>query len=530
MIHQFRTALFGATAAAFLIAGLAMAPSQAPGQGAASETRVFVHANGSAHKRALIAIADKGMRHEFSSPGNDLSFSATLTRGQVRAMERLGASIEAVPQVHPLNLPRQYGALRRRGAPAGKPGAVCGNDICEGGEKKSCPADCTTTEDPPPPPEDRACAPQDQREYQTLLLSGVAAGASAGQGVKILVIDTGVNTSHPDLEVSWCRNTTTSRIKNNCKDDIGHGTHTSGSAAANGGADGLGLYGAAPGAELGVAKICGKQLCFMDDMIRAIEYGSANFGPDVISLSFGGPDSTTFHNAVTAAVGAGALFVASSGNDGPAEGSIAYPAAYPEVMAVGILDATRIANRMSSRGNVAFAGGGFVVESTSKSGCYEVMSGTSMSAPSVAGFAAAHWQGSPAATWTYLVNTLADDVDNSAITEYADGTTAGMDVVTGHGLPRTIDGTNGGAAASVTVGTPSGGAYPIAVTGPADSVYRIGIGSPDGSWTYGEFTTDANGDGTLTLSPWPDAGGWIATVDFGGDGTFDAAYDTFTQD
>ncbi|MEE8517238.1 MAG: S8 family serine peptidase [Alphaproteobacteria bacterium] len=554
MIHRFRTGLVGAAAAAFLIAGWVMAPSQAPGQGAAAETRVFVHANDNGHKRALIAIANQGMRHQFSSPGNELSFSATLTRGQVQAMKRLGATIEAVPQVYPQNLPRQYGALKGRGAPAGKPGAVCGDNICDGGEKKSCPADCTAGdgEEEPPPPTERACAPQDQREYQTLLLSGATAGPSAGADdgtgvpVRILVIDTGVNRNHPDLDVTWCKDTTSPRIKNNCKDDIGHGTHTAGSAAAYGGDDGLGLFGAAPGATLGVAKICGKMFCFMDDLIRAIEVGSADFDPHVISLSFGGPDSTTFHNAVQDAVSAGALFVSSAGNDGPGNNSISYPAIYPEVVAVGILDANRIANRMSGRGvddgndttisagEVELAGGGFVIESTSKSGCYEVMSGTSMSAPSVAGFAAANWQGNQSATRAFLVAALtADDVDNSAITEYADGTTSGYDVVTGYGLPRTGAGIDGvdlvGVTVAVTATPQNNGTVGFLVTGPAGSIYRIGIGSPDGSWTYGEFTTTANGDSGLTLTPWNDPGGWLVTVDFGDGATgFEAASDSFT--
>lgn len=528
MIHCFRTGLFGAAVAALLVAVWIAAPSEAPGQGAGAESRVFVHANGNAHERALIAIAGQGMRHEFESPGNELSFSATLTRGQIQAMERLGATIEAVPQVYPQNLARQYGALKGRGTPAAKPGTSCGNGICEAGENANkCPADCAgdggTT--------DRACAPQDQREYQTLLLSGTTANGGDDDGtgvpVRILVIDTGVNRNHPDLDVTWCKDTTSTRLKNNCKDDIGHGTHTAGSAAAYGGADGLGLYGTAPGATLGVAKICGKMFCFMDDLIRAIEVGSAEFDPHVISLSFGGPDSDTFRNAVQAAVAGGALFVASAGNDGPANNTISYPAAYPEVVAVGILDANRIANRMSSRGNVELAGGGFVVESTSVSGCYEVMSGTSMSAPSVAGFAAANWQGSQSATRAYLVNMLAEDVDNSAITEYGDGTTAGYDVVTGYGLPRS-GAFIGGNDASVKALPQTDGTVDFDVTGPINAVYRIGIGSPDGGWTYGEFTTDANGDDRLTLNPWNDAGGWLVNVDFGGVGTFDAAYDTFT--
>ena len=563
MLERIKPIFFTALLAGLLLTGSAADSPMAQGPDRAqaptgAKSRVFVHADDAAHKRALIAIADRGLRHQFVSPGNELTFSAELTAGQIRALERLGASIEAVPLATPMTRQRRFGALRKIVTPAAKP--YCGDGICQRKENSNiCSADCGESSDPPPPEEEeaRVCLPQDQREYQTLLLSGASAGRSAGLGIRLLIIDTGVNKEHPDLDVNWCKNTTTSRIKNNCKDDIGHGTHTAGSATAYGGIDGLGLFGAAPGAILGVAKICGKMLCFMDDLIRAIEVGSTDFRPDVISLSFGGPDSPTLHNAVIDAVTGdasalppydGALFVASAGNDGPADDSISYPAAYPEVVAVGILDANRIANRMSGRGvnddnddtvisdrEVELAGGGFVIESTSMDGCYEIMSGTSMSAPSVAGFAAANWQDSPDATRAYL-DTTAEDVNNDII-EYANGTTSGYDVVTGYGLPRTGAGINGnGGAASVTVETPIGGSYLLRISGPAGANYRIGIGSPDGSWGYNEFTTDGSGDSTLKLTPWNDPGGWLVTVDFGDDGVddgvtdFSAAFDTFLQE
>ena len=56
------------------------------------KSRVFVYADDAAHERALIAIADRGFRHRFVSPGNELSFSAELAAGQIRAMGRRGAS------------------------------------------------------------------------------------------------------------------------------------------------------------------------------------------------------------------------------------------------------------------------------------------------------------------------------------------------------------------------------------------------------------------------------------------------------
>ncbi|MDA2914781.1 hypothetical protein MYX77_12680, partial [Acidobacteriia bacterium AH_259_A11_L15] len=174
--------------------GVALA-SAIPASVQSPKRRVFVNARDAAHKQALIAIISaRDLRHEFISPGNELIFSAELTRGQIEAVERLGGRVEAVPRVYPLTQQQRYGALQKRATPLGKP--VCGDGVCQGNESKTCPADCGEAPPPEPPP-GRECAPQDQREYQTLLLSGSSAG---GWGVKLLVVDTGVNKDHPDLD------------------------------------------------------------------------------------------------------------------------------------------------------------------------------------------------------------------------------------------------------------------------------------------------------------------------------------------
>ena len=516
------------------LVGVALA-SAIPASAQSPKRRVFVNARDAAHKQALKAIISaRDLRHEFISPGNELIFSAELTRGQIEAVKRLGGRVEAVPRVYPLTQRQRYGALQKRATPLGKP--VCGDGVCQGNESKTCPADCG--EPPPPePPPGRECAPQDQREYQTLLLSGSSAG---GWGVKLLVVDTGVNKDHADLDVSFCRNVTRRKVKNNCKDDVGHGTHTSGSAAANGGLDGLGLFGAAPGATLGMEKVC-TNLCWLDDLARGIEDGTQNFHPQVMTISIGGPDHSALKNAIDAAVAAGTLIFSSSGNSGPGANTISYPAAYPNVVAVGMLDAVRIANRMSSRGIVddtdstisarelELTGGGFVIESTSFDGCYEIMSGTSMSSPSVAGFAAANWQGFT--TRSHLQN-VAQDINNSAILPGYDDTVPGFDTSTGYGLPRNGR-ENGSISASVNAVqalVPAGQTVNIVVSGPVNSNFRIGVTSPAGDWTFGEFTTDGSGNSALTLTPWTDPGTWLLTVDFGGGATdFGAAYDTFQQ-
>ena len=225
--------------------------------------------------------------------------------------------------------------------------------------------------------------------------------------------------------------------------------------------------------------------------------------------------------------------------------TISYPASDANVVAVALLDAASIANTMSSRGvddgndldvdtgEVELAGGGFVIESTSMDGCYATMSGTSMSTPSVAGFAAANWQpGGAFATRAYLQDMLAEDINNTGRASGYDDTAAGFDAITGYGLPRVGAGTDGSILAGVNAVQASvglGATVNIHVTGPTNSNYRIGVSSPGGGWTFGEFTTDGIGFSGLTLGPWTDPGTWLLTVDFGGIDDFGAAIDTFEQ-
>ena len=177
-------------------------------------------------------------------------------------------------------------------------------------------------------------------------------------------------------------------------------------------------------------------------------------------------------------------------------------------------------------------GGGFVVESTWTDGCYEVLSGTSMATPVVAGLAAAHWQGDAASTRAWLV-VGAEDVNNASRVPGVDPTSAGWDPFSGYGLARTAAGTDGGGAARVSA-WPSEGAYGEAVllqvSGPAEASFRIGVTSPSGDWTWGEFRTDAAGRAPVELQPWREPGTWLVSVDFGGGrGSFDPAWATYRQ-
>src|SRR5947209_8418839 len=113
--------------------------------------------------------------------------------------------------------------------------------------------------------------------------------ASTGAGVKIGVVDTGVDTSHEDLAGKVVG---TADCRGGChpggQDDHGHGTHVSGIAAAATD-NGKGIAGVAPGAQLVVAKVLNKDGSGSTDDIAAGMKWVISQGAKVVNLSLG-PD------------------------------------------------------------------------------------------------------------------------------------------------------------------------------------------------------------------------------------------------
>lgn len=275
---------------------------------------------------------------------------------------------------------------------------------------------------------------------------------SGGSGITIGHLDTGIERNHPDLvgRVVGCKDATSTLAlgdpaNNTCTDFDGHGTHTAGSAVADGGSSGTGIWGVAPEAKLYSITVCDSSGCFGDDMAAAIDYLGNNNLVDIINISIGG---SAADSRIVAAIDRhkdSILFVASAGNNGPSA-TIEYPAWDPNVIAVAAIDSSETVPNFSSRGiddgddsvitigEIELAAAGSGVESTFPSYLpggleYEYYSGTSMAAPQVAGLAAKLWQGDPASTRAHLRTTTTDIVNGKRA-----GT--GYDVASGYGLPH----------------------------------------------------------------------------------------------
>jgi thermitase len=256
-------------------------------------------------------------------------------------------------------------------------------------------------------------------------LAGLGAFPNSG-GVKVGIVDTGILSTHEDLvgKVADCATSqgviplVSGTIKTGtCADDNGHGTHTSGTITANTN-NGKGVAGVAFNSQLAVCKALGGPLGqgSTADVANCITWVHDR-GAKVISMSLGGGDSTTLHNAVNYAWAGGgtggSVIVAAAGNDG--NSTVNYPAGYAEVVSVAATDANDAKASFSNvNSDVEIAAPGVNVLSTydSSNSSYTTLSGTSMATPHVAGVTALIWDRNTAATASSVRSKLDTSVDD----------------------------------------------------------------------------------------------------------------------
>lgn len=214
-----------------------------------------------------------------------------------------------------------------------------------------------------------------------------------GKGVKIGIIDTGIDLNHPDLRVAGG----VSFVEgiSSYQDDSGHGTQVAGIIAALD--NGVGTIGVAPDAELYAIKVLDRKgEGAITDVVAGIQWAIAN-GMDIINLSLTShADKSVLKTAVQEAYNHGILIVAASGNvdrNNPyiPINDVLYPARYPSVLAVGSVNQALKRSIFSYYGaNLDFVAPGEDVLSTSlvSYSPYIQTYGTSMAAPFVTGIAA----------------------------------------------------------------------------------------------------------------------------------------------
>jgi subtilisin len=220
------------------------------------------------------------------------------------------------------------------------------------------------------------------------------ANGTTGSGADVAIIDTGIDSDHPDLQGVLGEGRSFARCKGGPKscrydwdDDNDHGTHCAGTAGAIDNSEGV--VGVSSQATLHAVKVLDKRGSgSYSDIAAGVEY-VADKGWDVASMSLGGSSSSSvLKDAIQYADSEGVFQVAAAGNSGPCSDCVGYPAAYPEVMAVAATDSTDTLADFSSTGpEVDIAAPGVDVLSSIPSGSYEKFSGTSMSCPHVAGAA-----------------------------------------------------------------------------------------------------------------------------------------------
>ncbi len=281
--------------------------------------------------------------------------------------------------------------------------------------------------------------PTSQINWGTKLIYGSSGveNVNEGEGVRVALLDTGVDKNHPDISnrITQCVDFTRSSITTDtCEDKNGHGTYAAGIIAADGGESGSGMFGIAPESEIWAYKVCNQDgFCWADDVAKALDYAIKE-NADIANLNFGGAKGFLIEKVLINNTDKNTLLISSAGNRGPEMGTLNYPAAREEFLAVGAISEDIKVPDWSSRGSnngdyiieegeIEFVAPGVNIESTWLNEEYRYLSGTSSAAPFIAGLAAKIWDGDMYSSRSKL-RIMAQDV-----------WALGDDIATGFGLP-----------------------------------------------------------------------------------------------
>ena len=319
----------------------------------------------------------------------------------------------------------------------------------------------------------------------------VHGGGNKGTGVKVAVIDSGIDYTHSDLGANFAGGYDFVNGDTDPMDDNGHGTHVAGTVAALKNSEGV--VGAGPEASLYALKVLSSSGSgSWSDVIAALDWAAQN-AIQVTNNSYGSgsnPGGVVEAAFDAAADAAGMVNVAAAGNSGNCGGkgnNVGYPARFASVIAVAATNQSDTRPCFSSTGlDVELAAPGVKINSTKLGGGYVEFNGTSMASPHVAGTAALVLKaGISDANGNGKVN---DEVRDSMNATAEDLGNAGRDSLYGFGLISA-------SAAVAAVGPPSPAVNVAASTDKTS--YVVG---EDTSAVVTSVVTNENNDSVSGLS------------------------------
>lgn len=209
--------------------------------------------------------------------------------------------------------------------------------------------------------------------------------ANSNTGITIAVLDSGVDRDHPDLKDNLLPGVNLVKPGTPPEDDNGHGTEVTGILAARGN-NGIGATGVLWNARILPIKVLNEKGKTHIDMVAEGIEVAINRGAKIVLMSSESVEySKALDEAVQKAEAKGVVLVAAAGNE---QKRVAYPAAYPTVIAVGAVNQSNQPYYSNSGPELKLMAPGRNIYTTKMGGRYGLMRGTSAAAPQVAGAAA----------------------------------------------------------------------------------------------------------------------------------------------
>ncbi|RSL29545.1 peptidase S8/S53 subtilisin kexin sedolisin [Salibacterium salarium] len=231
-----------------------------------------------------------------------------------------------------------------------------------------------------------------------------------GAGVDVAVVDTGISTSHPSLDVEDGYSAVS--YTDSYDDDNGHGSHAAGIIAAN--QPSAGIVGVAPDADLYAVKVLDEiGSGSLTQVLNGMEW-AIDEGVDIINMSFGTlTNSQSMKSMLDAAYDDDIIVAAASGNRGESSESgsrVEFPARFESVVAVGAVDEDNERAYFSATGDsVELAAPGVDIVSSYEGSSFGPLSGTSMATPFVVGGFALMKEAYPEEDAAHIRETLQDE-------------------------------------------------------------------------------------------------------------------------